>query len=412
MNKTLANYLCDTEDVFDNTTDTNENYELEKALSELIKKLPEIESNIDTNVKIDFKAPTIIVFISQIITNSAIEQQCMFAQYENTMWFYNSKHWSKIPPNLFKEFLKRASIKIGTPNLIASSVAFVNKLQKQIIQDAYFDRVVLKDKTLINLKNTMVSIGREGVGIDKHHPRYFCKYVFDFDYIIDEKSDDFEKYIKDSVISSDVAKTLQQSIGQILVPNFHFDKKICLHGLSSMITTHFFNGLAEVIPQELISIHFNNEDTKLEDLFISFEDIKKDQKSLNNVVIVPCNNLSDESVSEYTFKNKPAIFNWLLDGAKEIIKNRKLYIANECSEFNNRFNLVSLFVKESGLVKTPKTPKSITTSFESVYKQYEAFCELNDEKPLGNYTFNKELKALGFEGTRRESGNVWFAKFA
>lgn len=422
MNKTLANYLSNTEDVFDNTYKT-ENYEIKKALVDFSKKLSSISGEewkeifnlMNSNSaagKINPKE-AYIVAISKIIINSAIESNYMFAQYENTIWFYYFKYWLKIPLNLLKEFLKIASKNLGIPEHIASSVAFLNKLQKQIIQDAYFDRVVLKDKTLINLKNGMVFIGKDGVYFDnKHNPKYFLKYVLDYEYIIDEKSDDFEKFIKDSCMSNEVAKTWQQSIAQILVPNFSADKRICLYGLSNEIKADFIYGLAEVISQELITNHFNNNDAKLEDLFISFEDIKKDEKSLDGVVFVPCNNLSDESFSEHTFKNKPAILNWLIDGAKEIIKNRRIYIANECSEFKNRFNLVSLFVKESSLVKTPKDSKSTTSSFENVFKRYESFCELYDEKPLGSYTFNKELKVLGFEGIRREGGNVWYAKFA
>lgn len=52
------------------------------------------------------------------------------------------------------------------------------------------------------------------------------------------------------------------------------------------------------------------------------------------------------------------------------------------------------------------------SNYESVLKQYESYFELYDEETLVRGTFNKELKVLGFESTRRESGSVWFAKFA
>ena len=104
--------------------------------------------------------------------------------------------------------------------------------------------------------------------------------------------------------------------------------------------------------------------------------------------------------------------NWLVEGAKEIIKTQKIYISKECENFKDRFNLVSLFVKELNLTKTPKDSKSVVSTYENVLKQYELFCELHDDEPLGRGNFNKELKALGFEATRRGTGNVWFAKFA
>lgn len=68
--------------------------------------------------------------------------------------------------------------------------------------------------------------------------------------------------------------------------------------------------------------------------------------------------------------------------------------------------------QETNLIKTENNSKSIVTTYENVLKQYELFCELYDEEPLGRGYFNRELKALGFEATRRETGNVWFAKFA
>lgn len=44
----------------------------------------------------------------------------MFAQYENMMLFYNSKSWSKIPPNLFKEFVNITFKKLGISEYVAS----------------------------------------------------------------------------------------------------------------------------------------------------------------------------------------------------------------------------------------------------------------------------------------------------
>lgn len=135
---------------------------------------------------------------------------------------------------------------------------------------------------------------------------------------------------------------------------------------------------------------------------------------MENITLIPCDEMA---VKEFNFSNcitesKAEILHWLVDGAREIIKNRQVYIAKECESFKERFNTVKLFAEESGLIKTPKGSKSIVTTYENVLKQYESFCELHDEEPLGRGTFNKELKALGFESTRRESGNVWFAKFA
>ena len=153
--------------------------------------------------------------------------------------------------------------------------------------------------------------------------------------------------------------------------------------------------------------------SKLEDLFIDYDNVSKDTKSLEKIIFIPCQiTLENTNDIQEIKKNKSEVFNWLVKGVKEIIKTKKIYISKECEDFKERFNFVNLFVNETNLIKTENNSKSIVTTYENVLKQYELFCELYDEEPLGRGYFNRELKALGFEATRRETGNVWFAKFA
>ena len=352
------------------------------------------------------------VATSKIINGYATQNKYLFAQNQKKVSFYNIGLWTTLDDSLLKEFLKAASNKIGIPEYIASSITFINKLQKQFIQDAYFEKKTYNETTFINLKNGTLSISQSAINFVNHHPRHFLQYIFDYEYDANEKKDNFLDAIKSSISSTAVINTLQQSIAQVLIKNFDNGKKVCLYGLNENIVNDLINVLKEVIPHDLIQEHFKNSNAKLEDLFISFKDIKKDKQSLDQVTFISFENLSDNNLSKNIHTNKSAILNWLIDGAKEIIKNRQVYVAIECEEFKDRFNLVSLFVKDLNLIKTPKHSKSIVSTYENILKQYESFCELHDEEPLGRGRFNKELKALGFESTRRESGNVWFAKFA
>ena len=219
--------------------------------------------------------------------------------------------------------------------------------------------------------------------------------------------------VKNIIPSIEIQKTLQQSISQILVKNTNNDKKICLYGLNRVISLSFINIFKEVIPQDVISNYLNNENSKLEDLFIDYDNVSKDTKSLEKIIFIPCQiTLENTNDIQEIKKNKSEVFNWLVKGVKEIIKTKKIYISKECEDFKERFNFVNLFVNETNLIKTENNSKSIVTTYENVLKQYELFCELYDEEPLGRGYFNRELKALGFEATRRETGNVWFAKFA
>lgn len=422
MNNILKNDILDTEDEYiDNYT--TENQGVKEALSNLLNKLlplsaeqwPEIFELINSNSlggKINVKEAYVVTF-SRMLLVYAIEINYMFAQNKKEFYIFNSQYWIKINSALLINFFKAAANKIGIPEYIASNVTFINKLHKQFLQDAYFEELVLKDSTCINLQNGILNISKNGVKLEEYHPKYFLKYILDFEYIENSNNDNFIKLLNTIISSAEIQKTLQQLISQILVKNSNNDKKICLIHINKIQATSFINIFKEVIPQDLISNYFNNENSKLEDLFIDYENVSKDAKSLEKIIFIPCEITSDyeNDIAKYG-NNKSEILNWLVEGAKEIIKNRQIYISKECENFKDSFNLVSLFVKELNLIKTLKDSKSVVSTYENVLKQYELFCELHDEEPIGRGNFNKELKALGFESTRRESGNVWFAKFA
>ena len=422
MSNILKNNIFDAEDEFiDNYT--TENQGVKEALSNLLDELTPLNAEqwskifelINSNSlggKINVKEAYVVTF-SKMLLGYAIKINYMFAQDKKEFYIFNAQYWIKINSALLINFLKAAAKKVGIPQYIASSVTFINKLLKQFIQDAYFEELVLKDSTCINLQNGILNISKNGLQLEEHHPKYFLKYILNFEYIENANNDNFIKLLNTIISSAEIQKTLQQVISKILVKNFNDDKKICLYGLNKIQSTSFINIFKEVIPRDLISNYFNNENAKLEDLFIDYENISKDAKFLEKIIFVNCQITFDDENDITKIKNyKSEIFNWLLEGAKEIIKTKKVYISKECEDFKDRFNLVNLFVKETNLIKTENNSKSIVTTYENVLKQYESFCELHDEEPLGRGYFNKELKALGFEATRRGTGNVWFAKFA
>jgi hypothetical protein len=187
-----------------------------------------------------------------------------------------------------------------------------------------------------------------------------------------------------------------------------------MYNLDNEILDRFINTIKEIVPKEIVTNYFNNIDAELEDMFLDSQEIKNDPYLLENLTVIPCEQLTTEELDNISQNqiNKVDIFYWLIDGAKEIIKNRQIYISKDCDDLKNRFNTVKLFVEEYNFIKTPKDSKSIISTYEDVFKQYTSYCELQDKVALSKTKFNRELKALGYESTRRGSGNVWFAKFA
>ena len=165
----------------------------------------------------------------------------MFKKNKKKFYIFNSQYLIKINSALLINFLKAAAKKVGIPQYIALSVTFINKLLKQFIQDAYFEELVLEDSTCINLKTGILNIGKNGVKLEKHHSKYFLKYILDFEYIENTNNDNFIKLLNTIIPSVEIHKTLQQLISQVFVRNSNNDKKICLIHINKIQATSFIN---------------------------------------------------------------------------------------------------------------------------------------------------------------------------
>jgi len=418
MNNILEKYVSNDlyEEVIFNNTYDDKNSEAQELLNSILELIPALKSpellallNLigeDSIAKVNKKEASIVLF-SKIFSIAAKSLSYKLYHHDKSFCIYNTKKWVEIDLQLLKEFLKTASKRMGISLFISSSVAFVNKLEKQVIQDAYFDISIPEDLTYVNTNNGILSISKKGVDFIDHNPQLFLTHIIDTEYDLSEAYN--ELISLDSIISSkDTQKTLQHSIAQVFVKDLSNTKKLCLYGLDDEQISYFVASLKKVIPSDLVAEYFERSDAKLDDLFVDYKMIKHESALLESLIIIPCS--TDNKL--LNLGNNQTLFNWLIAGVKEIINNKNLYISNECEEFKQRFNTVNLFVNETALVKTERSPKSIVTSYQDVLKQYELFCELNDEEPLGRGKFNRELKDLGFKSTRRESGNVWFAKFS
>lgn len=423
MNKALEKYIhdvIDTEYIFEDKYD-DENDDAKRVLKALLENLPALGSEklsflldlvLQNSISKVNRKNGSVVFISKILTITAETLNYKLCNCEKQFTIFNSKKWIDISSQLLREFLKKAARKMGISDFIATETGFVNKLQKQIEQDAYFETTLPKNISYINVENGIVMISKKGVSIIGHTPKLQLKHCHDFSYHLNKEYNKLES-LNTIIGSSNIQKSLQQSIAQVLIKDYSNGKKICMYNMDSISLEIFIETIKGVLPQEVATSYFGS-NLEIENMFINYKEIKNNPKLLENITLIPCDEMAVKNFNFLHFitESKAEILHWLIDGVKEIIKNRQVYIAKECEEFKERFNIVKLFAEESGLTKTPKSSKSIVITYENVLKQYESFCELHDEEPLGRGNFNKELKALGFESTRRESGNVWFAKFA
>jgi len=130
-----------------------------------------------------------------------------------------------------------------------------------------------------------------------------------------------------------------------------------------------------------------------------------------NVTIPP--EEQDVSLHHEILENKSGVLNWILEGLKEVQTNKRLFISDECNNFldnwKNDSSPIITFLNENGIeARTQEENK--TVSFVDMFSKYKSFCKKWNEKAMRKIEFNAELKLYGFERTRRNRGNVWFAE--
>jgi putative DNA primase/helicase len=128
------------------------------------------------------------------------------------------------------------------------------------------------------------------------------------------------------------------------------------------------------------------------------------------LLIIPFNqtiaeNKQDRDLHTKILANKAGVLNWVVEGAREVIKNRDIFISEECRNFKARFlretDSVAMF--EDHIKEELQGDIYFETVADS-YREYKAFCLEAGHKPLGRNNFTKRMEALEFEKNKKNDG--------
>ena len=110
--------------------------------------------------------------------------------------------------------------------------------------------------------------------------------------------------------------------------------------------------------------------------------------------------------SQIIEKELPGVFNWVLEGLKRLLSNSNFSpsksIDNAISEYRKQSDSVYLFLDEKGY--TLSVNDGIYLSI--LYVEYRHYCEESGYKSVSLKTFSERIRNLGFEVTRKTSGNL------
>jgi putative DNA primase/helicase len=102
----------------------------------------------------------------------------------------------------------------------------------------------------------------------------------------------------------------------------------------------------------------------------------------------------------------PGVFNWVLNGLKRILRQRKFTQSEEIKktikQYKHDSNSVALFADEKCWIKSANSQETLTT----LYREYKEYCLENGYFALGRNKFARELDKLGYQ--RHTSRNPQF----
>jgi len=385
-------------------------------------------------------------------------------------YIYNGAFWVALEDAEVKNFLKDAAIKMGYPKIECMDADFVNKLFQQAEQSGFFTERAFVKQSIINLKNGSLVLNKAGVTIKPFDYRDFLTHQLNFSHSPKAINHVFLTYLEEVLPDSDTRKTLQQVAGYLFIKGLKMEKVFFLFGTGANGKSVFFEVINGVIGSDNIS-NFSLESltddkgyhramikdkivnygtdirlTKIDvgmfktlasgepiearlpyrDPFVMtdyakliFNVNRMDSANIEHthgfyrrLLIIPFNQTiadenQDRDLHTKILNDRAGVLNWIIEGAEAVIKNRDIFISDECETFKKQFlketDSVAMFEEyfQEGM--------NGSIYFETVsdsYNKYKAFCSDAGHKALGRTNFTKRMESLGFEKSKKEKGFV------
>lgn len=104
--------------------------------------------------------------------------------------------------------------------------------------------------------------------------------------------------------------------------------------------------------------------------------------------------------------NRAGVLNWIIEGAEQVIKNRNIFISDECEQFKMQFikdsDSVTMF-EEQFILENLRGDFYFRKVVEA-HHDYKNYCSDAGFKSLGRTNFSKRMESIGFEKVKQETG--------
>lgn len=389
-------------------------------------------------------------------------------------YIYDGSQWIPLIDAEVKALLCDAAIKMSHPEIEASNADFVEKLFNQAVHKGFFTERNHKKQSIINLVNGSLVLNDDGIRLKPFDYRDFLTHKLDFDYKPDAVNDVFLAFLEDVLPDTDTRRTLQQVAGYLFIKGLKMEKIFFLFGTGSNGKSVFFEVINEVLGKNNVSnyslesltndngyframikdkivnygsdINLNKIDAGIFKTLASGEPVearlpykepfmmddyaklifnvnRMDNANIEHthgfyrrLLIIPFNKTipddqQDKDLHKKILMDKAGVINWIIEGAKQVINSRDIFISDECNQFKARFlketDSVAMF-EESEIIDDYRTDGYYKTVADS-YDDYKNYCsDAGHRSPLGRNNFTKRMEVIGFEKIKDRTG--WYLK--
>ncbi len=383
---------------------------------------------------------------------------------DGSIYIFNGAYW--IPLNIEDAFivLKNFAIKIGIPPIQAKEEKFKKELYNQFYSEV--ESISIRRKNLINLLNGTFDI--ETMTLRDFDYRDFLTYQLPFAYDPSAVNELWLKFLDEVLPNKDTQRTFQEAVGSIFVRNIKIEKAIFLQGsghngksvaidvikgvLGKINVSHY--SLSELMEEhyradlkdKLVNLSFENDMKSIKsNIFktlasgepigarqkygkqftlenyaklmfavneLKLKELEATEGFFRRFLIIPfkvriSEEKKDPELTKKILSNPAGVLNWIIEGAKRVLEQKKINISLECSEELARFRIdndsVALFIEENNYKKSDY----LKTHLKFLFEQYSEWCIENGFRRVGSTEFSKRLVSLGFE-KKRDTKGVFF----
>jgi len=330
----------------------------------------------------------------------AKNQNFLFAKDGNKLYVYSGEYWINITEELMKDFLHKATSKMGIPDSLSNCVKFIKGVYEQLSESGFYEKMIKSNTTYLNLLNGALRIDVTGVKLIDFNPKHFLTHQLDFKYDKNSINQVWLDFLNMVIPDKDTQKTLQQSIAYLFIRDLKLELVFFLYGIGANGKSVVFEVIRGLLAPEMMSyyslVHLTNKlgyqvadlnnrlinygsDASLKNIdpavfkqLASGEPIgtrqirepaftmknyakmifnvnKLDDGDVENthgffrrILCIPFEvtirkELQDKNLHKKLLENKAGIMNWIVEGIEEVIANEEIFMSEKCKNFLDNF---------------------------------------------------------------------------